>query len=154
MVSCCEHCDEPWSFINVGMFSSVLGTISFSIRFLLHGVNWTSYGTVLARYVAFVSYCKIQQHLSKECLQVRGNLWRVACIFVRLTQRSQWHSAVSNLKKALQLVRAGGLRGSVLLTLPEATLLCLTLTDFRTRHSMIVARAGINAVFAGSCRHL
>jgi hypothetical protein len=50
-------------------------------------------------------------------------------------------------------VHAGGLRGSVLLTLTEATLLCLTLTDFRTRHSMIVARAGINAVFAGSCRH-
>jgi hypothetical protein len=43
---------------------------------------------------------------------------------------------------------------SVLLTLPQATLLCLTLTDFRIKHPMIVARAGINVVFAGSCRHL
>ena len=73
----------------MGMFSTVLGTVTFSIRILLHGVNWSSYGTVLARYVAFVSYCKMQQHLNKECLQVRGNLWRVAGIFVRLTHRFQ-----------------------------------------------------------------
>jgi hypothetical protein len=158
VVGWCEHGNEPSSSINVGKFSTILGTISFSVSTLLLGFNWSSYGTVLARYLTFVSLCKIQQHLSTEWLQVRGNLRKVAGIFVRLTNRFQWHSAVSNLKKAgrltVQLVHADGLRGSVLLTLPQATLLCLTLTDFRTKHSMIVARAGIEVVFAGSCRHL
>ena len=83
MVGCCEHGNEPWSSINVGKFSTILGTIIFSIRTVLHGVNWLSYGTVLARYLACVSLCKIQQHLSKEWLQVCGNLWKVASIFVR-----------------------------------------------------------------------
>jgi hypothetical protein len=83
-MGCCEHGNEPWSSINVGKFSTILGTVSFSIRTLLRGVNWSSYGTVLARYVAFVSLCKIQQRLSKVWLQVRGNLWKVAGIFVRL----------------------------------------------------------------------
>jgi hypothetical protein len=89
VVGCCEHGNEPWSSINVGKFSTILGTISFSIRTLLHGINWSSYGTVLAGYLAFVSLCKIKQHLSKECLQVRGNLRKLAGIFVRLTDRFQ-----------------------------------------------------------------
>ena len=66
MVSCCEYDNEPWSFVNVRKCSTSLGTISFSIRTLQHGVNLLSYGTVLARSLAFVSLCKIQQHLSKE----------------------------------------------------------------------------------------
>ena len=41
VVGCCEHGNEPWSSINVGKFSPILGTISFSIKTLLHGVNWS-----------------------------------------------------------------------------------------------------------------
>jgi hypothetical protein len=53
-VGCCENGNEPRGSVNVGMFSSSVGTISFSRVTVLHGVNWLSYRTVLARSFAFV----------------------------------------------------------------------------------------------------
>jgi hypothetical protein len=81
---------------------------------------------------------------------------RYCCL--ALTNGFRSDSAVLVLKRAgpvaLPPVHAGGHGGSLRLTLPRATLLCLTSTDFRSKHSMNVVRAGINVVFAGSCSDL